>query len=128
MTGHGHGLEEERYSEGTVDKVLPLPGGGRGCVCSLVRRNKDEAGHEFDVGFRFFGGNFEILRGNICLNSCLPRSGNIRKDRGLSYKFARNVQAIVIEAVGRHARGLRVEWPVGRKCRARREVNAWWTS
>lgn len=48
-----------------------------------------------------FLGNFEMFKGKYCLDSCLPRSGNIRKDKGLSYKFARKMQTVVVETVGR---------------------------
>lgn len=61
---------------------------------------------DFDLELVFWG-NFEMFQGKFCSDSWPPRSGNRRGNRGLSHKFGRNLQAVVVEAVCRGQDGLR---------------------
>lgn len=51
-----------------------------------------------------------MFKGKSCLDSWVPTSRNIRKDRGLSYTFARNLQATVIKVMGL---GRKCDWRTG---------------
>ena len=55
-----------------------------------------------------------MFKGKYRLQSWLSRSGNTRENRGLNYKFVRNLHAVVIEGVGMmmlKLSGLRRHWP-----------------